>query len=202
MWSPDSKRIAFVRKNAAVITNSDGTKPQEYPIRDIHSILAWSADNNHLFYIDRSYGIYKATVDFSSIEEIPLLYEFKFPPLISLSLDNKWLAYNYPYRSEQGNVSCNQIRIVNTDSFQDYFVYDYEDVETATTNSSIPPSSSSMWFTSINWMPNNSQLIFTQYVRYGVILHDFEALFTINIDGTGFQQINSEGEVSSPSLQP
>lgn len=201
VWSQDSTKLAFAGGQGLVVSSSDGVETQEYPIRNIYSIIAWSSDGNYIYYINDSYNIYKATADFNKTERLPL-HKTTYSPIAALSPDGKWLAYNYSYYYEQGTTSCNQIRIVNTETFQDYFVYDYEDVEIATTNSSITPSASSLGFTSINWMPNNSQLIFTQYVRYGVIFHDFQALFSINIDGTGLRQINDQGEVFSPSIQP
>ncbi len=200
VWSPDSKRIAFARTQTILITNSDGTEPQEYLVRDMHSILAWSADNGYLFFMDRNYSIYKATADFSTIEKLPLPYTITDPSEMAFSDNSKWLAYSY--YSQQGNVSCQQIRIFNTETFQDYFVYDYDNVGTAATNISIPLYPASLLPSSKIWTSDARQLIFSQYVYYGVIFGEFQALFAIDIDGTGLRQINDQGEVFSPSLQP
>ncbi len=64
--------------------NSDGTNTQEYPVRDMHSIIAWSADNNYLFFMDRDYSIYKAAIDFSTIEKMPLPYTITDPSGIAV----------------------------------------------------------------------------------------------------------------------
>lgn len=200
VWSPDSSKLAFEGQQGIVITNSDGLEAHEYPIKNVSEIIGWSPDGDYIYFLDDDYGIYRATTDLTDIRKLSLL-NTAYSPIANLSPDGKWIAYSY-YHIE-GSTTCHQIRIVNTDTSQDYFVYDLHDVSSARIKDSITPTASSLGLSSISWMPgSNRQLIFLQYVRYGVIFHDFQVLFTIDIDGTGLRQINNQGEVSSPSIQP
>jgi TolB protein len=198
VWSPDSKKLAFTTDNGIAVINSDGSGLLEYTQKDISGLFLWSPKNDYILFHDMNGDVYKAKTNFSSVEKQTFQTE-GFAPLTALSPDGKWLAYSYRSRSEGEN--CTQIRVLNTDTLQSYFVFDLDSVKTISGNPSDAMLPSSLGVFSVNWI-SSGQIIFTQWVHFQAIFEEFEKLFTINLDGTGLRIINSDEEVSSPSVQP
>jgi Tol biopolymer transport system component len=209
-WSPDGKKIAFLSKEASYlgtinIINSDGTGLLIYS--DLKaSLLVWTLDNNYLIFVakqENSPGsdLYKLKTDLTSIEQLTFTPNAE-KDWITLSPDGRWLAYHSQFYTSQFLNLCDQIRVLDIETLQDFFVYDARDVEKITVEANrVPPSNSPLSIYDITWTPDNRQLIFIQWVVYEAVFGEFMQPFIIQLDGRGLKQLG-EGGASSLSVQP
>jgi TolB protein len=204
-WSPDGTKIVFdsgdiaTHPNSINIINSDGIEVATYSDLEAYEIT-WSSDSKSLLFTSQSsnYGndIYKLGNNSIDMQRLTFTPDNR-KENIALSPDGKWLAYH-----QLGN-GCDQIRVVNIETGQDYFVYDAHDVENAELNinrGTIAPSYSTLSIQSIQWMPNGRELLFNQTVRFGVIFGEFNETFSIQIDGTKLKEFGDRS--GSYSFQP
>jgi TolB protein len=216
LWSPDGKKIAFLSDDVAIhpysinIINSDGTDFFAYSDSKAYEIV-WALDGNALITLMSTpltnnfsdTDIYKLKTDLTDIERLTFTPN-SLKQNLTLSPNGKWLAYHS--LSNENNASppvfCDQIRVINTETLQDYFVYDAQDVGKASIEANMPPNPyyDSLSIQSIQWMPDNRQLLFNQFVTYDVIFGEFKVSFNIKLDGTGLKQFGERS--GSHSIQP
>ena len=207
-WSPDGKQLAYLETRGIAIVNADGSGYMEYDFdKNIGEPqrLYWLDDGQQLVFTDVDDNFYKINTDFSGLEKLSfateidkLIYRFRLLKTRTiwdqneqkvLSPDGRWIAYS----------ACSQIRVISTETRENYFVLDSKQIEKLSENPNLPIYPGALRDDLI-WSPDSRQLIFTQDANYGVILHTFQGLFAINIDGTGLRQISNNA--MSPALQP
>lgn len=202
IWSPDGTKIVFdsgdiaTHPNSINVINGDGVEVATYSDIETYEIT-WSSDSKSLLFTSQSsnYGndIYRLGTSSTDIQRLTFTPDNR-KENIALSPDGKWLAYH-----QLGN-GCDQIRVINIETGQDYFVYDAHDVENAELNinrGTIAPSYSSLSIQSIQWMPNSRELLFNQTVRFGVIFGEFNETFSIQIDGTKLKEFGDRSGLYS-----
>ncbi|MCG2787003.1 MAG: hypothetical protein L6461_18075, partial [Anaerolineae bacterium] len=225
-WSSDGKRLAFLTSKGIAIINADGSGFSEYKsentsyVRDIY----WSDDNQFLIFTDKTDTLYRINIDFTHLEKLTLttdlekilsrmqllktrgLFDRKQRYYYELSPDGKWLAY-----LEKGIYSesrCSQIRIMSTETGENYFVLDEEGLIPYLLDHSpnqdlrilsVDSIYSSSWFGSYFWSPDSQQLLFT-HSYLGLNSFEYRDLFAINLDGTGLHLIIDD--VWYPEIQP
>lgn len=197
IWSPDSTRLAFATQGGIVLINSDGTDAREYSVPDIRRVLYWSKDNSYILFMSNENQIVKSNLDFTEFQKMPESF-ISSDPAIKFSPDGKWFAYKRFYLDSGTGTSCNQIRIANVETLQDYFVYDEKDVGTAA-GDALTPVQNAIGISRLEWL-GNDKLLFTQLVNRDVIFAVLDDLFVINADGTGLKYLSTD--VSSFSVQP
>ncbi|MCG2786475.1 MAG: hypothetical protein L6461_15390 [Anaerolineae bacterium] len=208
IWSPDGTKIAFVSAQKAMypysinIIRSDGAEQLTYSLKAneiIWTEIVWTADSKSLLFTSELGNgfvndIYKLQIDTSDVTRITFAPNTRKEHL-ALSPDGKWLAYH-----SLANDQCDQIRIVNIETMQNYFVYDAYDVGKAileTSRGTIAPSYDSLSIQSTQWMPNGKELLFNQTVRFGVILGEFDESFSIRLDGTSLREFGEKSGLHS-----
>lgn len=197
IWSPDSQKLAFTKHNGIVVVNSDGTGATEYNIPNIREVLYWSKDNSYILFMDKNYQVFKSNLDFSEYQILPI--PFISPDInIKFSPNEKWFAYSYFYSNLEKGIFCTQIRIANLETFQNYFVYDEKDIDTAI-GDYLKPTSNALGVGSFDWI-GNDKILFQQRAYHGSMLSPINDLFIINGDGTELRYITED--VSLFSLQP
>lgn len=208
IWSPDGKKIAFHSGEMAThpdsinIINSDGTNPSFYSDTQGNE-LAWTSDGSSLLFASAPKNfsgndIYRLKADFSDIEQLTFTPD-SHKDMIKLSPDGKWLAYHLDSSYPEDQTFCEQIRVLNTVTAQDYFVYDAEDIEQTTVDENgTVPLYSTLGFASIEWAPDSSQLLFGQYFQINMIFGDFSGAFTIQLNGTGLKHLGENGFTVQP----
>jgi Tol biopolymer transport system component len=207
-WSPDGKRLAYFESKGIAIINADGSGFSEYTLdKSINEPqrLYWLDDGQQLVFTDVDDNFYKINTDFSGLEKLSfateidkLIYRFQILKTRTiwdqneqkvLSPDGRWIAY----------FTCSQIRVISTETRESYFILDAKQIEQLSQNSD-PPIYAHDFGNDLIWSPDSRQLIFTQDVNYGEVIHTFKGLFAINIDGTGLRQISENA--LWPALQP
>ncbi|HSO13720.1 MAG TPA: hypothetical protein VLT51_15200, partial [Anaerolineales bacterium] len=196
IWSPDSQKLAFVKHNGIVVVNSNGTGATEYDIPNVRSVLYWSKDNSFILFMNKDYQIIKSNLDFSEYQILPI--PFISSSIIKFSPNEKWFAYEHSYYNSENGAYCTQIRIANVETFQNYFVYDEKDLDTAA-GDYLKPIANALGIGSFEWL-GNDKLLFTQWAYHSVILSPINDMFEINGDGTELRY--AAEDVSSFSLQP
>jgi Tol biopolymer transport system component len=211
-WSPKGDRLAFLTSTGFAMINADGSGFVEYPLERSFGFrqIFWLDDNQHLVFTDGDDNYYRINSDFTNQENLnfatpvdKLLYRFQllkthtldasafYGPKL-LSPDGKWIAY---FES-----TCDQFRVINTETRENYSVLDGATIKNLTINSEpIYPQGFDGWYDSF-WSPDSRQLLFIQEYRYGVVLHTFHGLFAINLDGTGLHPVFDDGWF--PDVQP
>jgi dipeptidyl aminopeptidase/acylaminoacyl peptidase len=199
VWSPDGQHLAFTISwptNSIGIIDSDGTNLSIYsdiPAKEI----SWIPEGTNLVFLSYDDDIYKISAEFTQVDKITSTPK-AHKSLMKLSQDGKWLVYQL----NDSESLCNQIRALNMENFQDYFVYDVEDVEKLSDKSSgIPFLPSSLGIDSIELTQDGAQLIFTQMIRFDSIIAELPSTFSISLDGTNLKQFGTS-DITSPSIQP
>jgi TolB protein len=194
IWSPDGKKIAFISGKRAEhqkisIHYSDGTPLLAYS--DLNaSEIAWAGNSTSLFFLAwtddyRGSDIYKLDIDSAVVQRLTFSPDVRKETL-SLSANSRWLAYH-----SRSYEMCDQIRVIDLETNQNYFVYDAYTVGEAEPELSwgtITPTYNSVSVQSIQWMPDDNGLIFSQTVKFGVILGEYDEYFSVYLDGTGLRQ--------------
>jgi TolB protein len=207
IWSPDGTKLAFLSGDIAAypnsinVINSDGTELSTYSDLQAYEVT-WTADNGSLLFTSQpdnhlANDIYKMKLDLSDVQKLTFTPNTR-KEYIAVSPDGKWLAYH-----SQTWDKCDQIRAINIETGQNYFVYDAHDVGKAALNinrGTIAPSYDTLSIQSINWMPNGDQIIFNQMVLFDMIFGEFEETFSIQIDGTVLKEFGDRS--GSYSFQP
>jgi len=200
LWSPNGKRIAFHSGELATypksinIINSDGISLSAFSDLQEYEMV-WASDGNFLLFASQSNNsngndIYRLKTDLSGIEQLTFTPDYH-KDMITLSPDGKWLAYHSGASYPKDQAFCDQIRVLNTATLQDYFVYNARDIEQTTVdeNGNVPLYST-LSISGIVWNPDNSQLLFRQYFQIDFIFGEFSGVFTIRLDGTGLKHVN------------
>jgi TolB protein len=198
-WSPDGQQIAFLSGDVTApdrvninIIQADGTGRKTAP-QQTGIALAWTADSQGLILAAQGvqsgtdYGndLYWLKADLTTAEQLTFTPE-AYKDDVALAPDGRWLAYHSSY----GSV-CDQIRLVDLVTRQDYFVYDADDVGTAAVpGNTVPPDYSSMGIMWVGWTPEGAQVLFAQYVRYDYVFFDVLRWFTVEADGGGLRELN------------
>ena len=191
-WSPDGSKIAFHSRDIAAHPNSinvidkNGTELLAYSDIEAYDII-WTADSTSLLFTSQpneqvsTNNIYKININSLNVEQLTFSSNAHVDHL-AISPDGKWLAYQH----EQLDGDCDQIRVINLETGQDYFVYDAHDVEKADyrNRGTVTPSYSSFSIESISWTPDGNHIIFNQVVRVEMILREFLETFSVHINGT------------------
>ena len=207
IWSPDGTKIVFLsgdiaaHPNSINVINSDGTEFSTYSDLKANEIT-WTGESNSLLFTSQPDNllrndIYKLRIDLSQIQRLTFTPDTR-KEHIALSPDSKWLAYH-----SQTWDKCDQIRVINIETAQNYFVYDASDVEKAKleiSRGTIAPSYDTLSIQSIQWIPDSRELLFNQVVRFGVIFGEFDETFSIQLDGTVLREFGERR--GSHSIQP
>ncbi|MCG2786616.1 MAG: hypothetical protein L6461_16115 [Anaerolineae bacterium] len=194
IWSPDGKKIAFISGKRAEhhkirIYYSDGTPLLAYS--DLKaSEIAWAGNSRSLFFLAwtddyRGNDIYKLEIDSAVVQQLTFSPGVRKETL-SLSPNGRWLAYH-----SRSYEKCDQIRVIDLETNQNYFVYDaytVGEVEPELSWGTITPRYNPVSVQSIQWMPDDNGLIFSQTVKFGVILGEYDEYFSVYLDGTGLRQ--------------
>ncbi len=208
VWSPDGQQIAFQFEGMATyppsikIISADGTSLSAYSERQAYEMV-WAPNGHSLLFATRpnnSSGndLYKLKVDTSTLEQLT------FSPhdtkeTLSLSPDGKWLAYHLRSDYQQLGNMCDQVRVLNTETLKDYFVYDAKDIEKIPLNES---GSTPLYFpvsiSSLIWRPDSKQLIFRQGYQIPMIYGDFSDNFSIELDGSHLEHFDANVEAIQP----
>jgi dipeptidyl aminopeptidase/acylaminoacyl peptidase len=207
VWSPDGKRIAFILSwpsDGIGIINSDGTRLSIYP--DFHAQeISWTPDGKNLVFIGSKDDIYKLSADFIQINKLTSTPD-ALKSMLTFSRDGKWLIYYF----QDIKSLCGQIRALNMETLQDYFVYDEQDVQKLTEKSTgITFLPSSLGISSIDLSQDGTQLVFSQIIRFDGVIPETERIFTIDLDGKNLRQIDTSNaeyydlyDAYSPTFQP
>jgi Tol biopolymer transport system component len=207
VWSPDGKRLAFLTAKGIGTINADGSGFLEYSIEQNFGEreVFWLDDGEHLIFTDANENYYKIKTDFTELEKISfatdvdrLLFLFDLLKTQSLwddnkekilSPDGKWIAYFDCY---------DQISVTSVETKESYFVIDDQAAGKLTVDDMpIYPFGFSH---ALLWSPDSQQLLFTETLNVGVIIHMFDFLFAVKLDGTGLRLIAQN--VQYPEIQP
>jgi Tol biopolymer transport system component len=199
VWSPDSTRLAIRTLEGILVVNIDDSQSLKYSNSNVRRVIAWVDDN--LLFVDDKDDIYSADNYFSEVKQIHLVHKISLFSNVSFSPDGKWFIYEYVYKGKDYEDYCNQIRVANIETSQDYFVYDITDVVNAKVKDGNSPRPAWLGIDSFVW-EKSGRIYFWQWVEYDGVFAKFLQLFSVNPDGTGLQIIGEGGEIYSPSLQP
>lgn len=208
VWSPDGTKIAFdsgdiaTHPNSINVISNDGTELAIYSDLQAYEVT-WTADSGSLLFASQpdsnlDNDIYKIKIDLSNFQKLTFSTDTRKEHLV-VSPDGKWLAYH----SFQAWDKCDQIRAINIETGQDYFVYDAHDVKKAELNpnrGTISASYHGLSVQTIQWMPNGNQLIFNQVVYFEGIFGEYEETYSIRLDGTELKVFGDRS--GSYSFQP
>lgn len=199
VWSSDSTRLAIRTLEGILIVNIDGSETVKYSNPNVRRVIYWVDDK--LLFLDDKDDIYSANNDFTNIKRISLVHKISPMSNVSFSPNGEWFIYEYSYMDKDYAYSCNQIRVANIETSEDYFVYDVQDVVNAKVNDGNSLHSAWLGIDSFAW-DKSGRIYFWQWVEYDVVFGKFLYLFSVSPGGTELQKISDDGEIYSPSLQP
>ena len=202
LWHPDGEKIAFtLREKDSTLQNIniidlDGALLFSYPTEHIYN-MKWSLNGKSLLFSSLSdntfnegqasgcgeeiYHIYQLNIDSSMLEQLTFT-RGNFIDMMVFSPDGRWLAYDLTTDQTLDN-SCYQIRVLNMETRQDYFLYDLKDIQ-------YPTQDTVTGLCAFDWTRDSRELKFTQ-CSYVSDFVESERSFSIQLDGIGFQEMHT-----------